>query len=247
MLNGQLADSLARYLNGLAQHLQLGDRLSHIAVCLFCDLSVHAVVYLDCLLLCDLLETFLHTLRGKRGEAKARTSGDDGRNDLAGIVTQQRKARCGRVIFYNSPQGRLGVSRQRVRFLQNDQLDWRYWVRIVLRLNARYFPLGQRLDLLADDIHASIGRRVNFVDPLRIEIWAEQRMAQGLNARGLSGTLGPEEEEMGKLASRNALLEGSDSLLLVLNLVERLWPILLNPRCCRLHPDAELSKRKKNR
>ena len=84
------------------------------------------------------------------------------------------------------------------------------------------------------------------MDPLRIEIWAEQRVAQGLNARGLSGTLGPEEEEMGKLASRDALLEGSDSLLLVLNLVERLWPILLNPRCCRLHPDAELSKRKTN-
>jgi hypothetical protein len=71
----------------------------------------------------DMFESSLNLGLGQGRKTKAGTTGLKGRNDFANVVANETKASIFGVLFNDSSQGKLGVTRHGVSLIKNNQFD----------------------------------------------------------------------------------------------------------------------------
>lgn len=136
-------------------------------------------------------------------------------DDLRDVVANDAKPRVRGVGLNDPTEGCLRVDRHRVRLIKDDDLDG--WD-VVLRV-LRDLTLSELLDLVPDDLDATLVRGVELQDPMLVESLAEHLFGEGENCRGFARSWRSIHENMRDMAILNGLTETLDDFDLVRYLI----------------------------
>src|SRR5207245_214849 len=192
---------------------------------------------LELLRLRDPADVLGDRLRLERAEPEDRGAGLDRLDEPRRVVGgQDEPGRLG-IRLHRAAQGRLGVRRQVVGLVEEDDLE----IRPAERREAR-----DLLDLRPHGLDAALVAAVQF-KVILAPVLAEHVAGEGDCGRRLASAGGTREEEVRQVSRLRVGLEALDDLLLADDLVQALRSILLDPKFLHRRPNARRIRRMRNK
>src|SRR5213593_2012158 len=217
--------------------LQRVHRASHVP---FRDVDegFHPVVRdLELLRLRDASDVLGDCIGLERAEPEDRRAGLNRLDEPRRVVGGQDEAGRLRIRLHRAPQGGLGVRRQVVGLVEEDDLEIRPAERREPRNLFDFRPHG---------LDAALVAAVQF-EVILAPVLAEHVAGEGDRTRRLAGARGTREEEVWQVSRLRVGLEALDDLLLADDLVQALRSILLDPKFLHRRPNARRIRRMRNK